>query len=117
MHPDRIRAEGNALSSAPPIEVELDGNTITLKVARASFVSEGNSLIVAGVAPTQWARTLKRWGVPFAKSGRLHVAKLEDVQAAIESFTRKRATTPASSKRSVEAQSAAILAQIAGGAR
>lgn len=109
MKHDRNSADGQLL---PAIEVQTEGDTITLRVARASCVSEGNCKTVLGVEPGQWARTLKRWHVPYVKAGRLHTAKLADVEAAIDMLTRARPTKNAETKRTVAGQSAAILSRL-----
>lgn len=93
-------------------DVEYEGNTIKISLSRASCVSEGNCKIVLGVEPAQWPRTLKRWHVPYVKAGRVHTAKLADVEAAIEMLSRSRPTKDAETKRTVAGQSAAILSRL-----
>lgn len=98
--------------SAQIADVEVDGNTLKISFSRAVAVSEGNCKIVLGVEPAQWPRTLKRWHVPYVKAGRLHTAKLADIEAAIDMLSRSRPTKDAETKRTVASQSAAILSRL-----
>ena len=82
MKHDRNEAGGQLL---PAIDVEPDGNTVTLRLARCVCVSEGN-----------------------CKAGRVHTAKLADVEAAIETLSRSRPAKNAETKRTVADQSASI---------
>jgi hypothetical protein len=53
-------------------------------------VSEETSKEVAGVPPGEWTSTLRRWGVPYRRSGKLHVALVADVEKAIRDGAERR---------------------------
>ncbi len=127
MHARTVSASGQQkIGSVSHVAVEhlSDEVKVTLIVAPPVVVSEASCERITGVPAKQWARTLRRWGVPFVKAGRLHTARISEIEAAILRLEKRPARTsnPAEKNdvtegpRSTDDQVKAALARVRGAA-